>query len=205
MFKPMTTLNKQKQLTIIWNILTTIGLIGCILFFIYGIKSELFYSKEALEDFLGQFGIWAPVLFVALQAVQVIIPILPGGISLLGGVLIFGPVMGIIYNYIGICLGSVAVFLIANKYGDTVIHFLFNPKLRKKYHGWVNHRRFGLFFTFMIFSPVAPDDFLCYLAGTTKMSLRKYTTIILIGKPLPIVLYSFGLEWIFRHVVSIFS
>ncbi|WP_404456587.1 TVP38/TMEM64 family protein [Oceanobacillus kapialis] len=185
--------------------ITAIGLIGCILFLIYGIKSGIFYSKEALEEFLSPFGIWAAVLFVFLQVVQVVIPILPGGISLLGGVLIFGPVMGFIYNYIGICIGSIIVFLIAKRYGNAVIDFLFKPKTREKYHRWVGHRRFDLFFALMIFSPAAPDDFLCYVAGTTKMSLSKFSTIIFIGKVLPIVIYSLGLEWIFRHVISVFA
>ncbi|WP_257391376.1 TVP38/TMEM64 family protein [Cytobacillus gottheilii] len=168
-------------------------------------KSGLFYSQEALENFLKPFGIWAPVMFVVLQFVQVIIPIVPGGISCLGGILVFGPVMGLIYNYIGICLGSIAAFLISKKFGNTVIQYLFKPKLREKYHRWADDRRFGVFFTVMIFFPIAPDDFLCYLAGTTKMSLAKFTTIILIGKPLPIAIYSFGLELIFHYIVTLFN
>ena len=34
-----------------------------------------------------------------------------------------------------------------------------------------------------IFFPVAPDDFLCYLAGLTRMSLKKFSAIIFLGKP----------------------
>ncbi len=196
---------KQRKFKFLWNTVTTISLIGCILFLIYGMKSGLFYSQEALENFLKPFGIWAPVMFVVLQFVQVIIPIVPGGISCLGGILVFGPVMGLIYNYIGICLGSIAAFLISKKFGNTVIQYLFKPKLREKYHRWADDRRFGVFFTVMIFFPIAPDDFLCYLAGTTKMSLAKFTTIILIGKPLPIAIYSFGLELIFHYIVTLFN
>ncbi|GAA5417049.1 hypothetical protein Pryu01_02110 [Paraliobacillus ryukyuensis] len=201
----MTKIEKQRLFKLVWNTLTIVSFIGCMLFFIYGIKSELFYSKEALEKFLSQFGIWAPVFFVGLQFVQVIIPIVPGSISCLGGVLVFGPVMGLLYNYIGICLGSIVAFLIAKKYGATVISYLFKPKLREKYRGLVDHRRFGLIFTLLIFSPIAPDDFLCYLAGTTKMTLSKFNLIILIGKPLPIAIYTFGLELVFRYLVSIFT
>ncbi|SER26245.1 Uncharacterized membrane protein YdjX, TVP38/TMEM64 family, SNARE-associated domain [Gracilibacillus ureilyticus] len=201
----VTKIEKQRLIKVVWNTVTTISIIGCILFFIYGIQSELFYSEAALEAFLNQFGVWAPVFFVLFQIIQVIFPIVPGGIGCLGGILIFGPVMGLIYNYVGICLGSIAAFLIAKKYGDTVLLFLFKPKLRKKYRSWVDDRRFGLFFTLMIFSPIAPDDFLCYLAGTTKMTLTKFTIIILVGKPLPIIIYSFGLELIFRYIVSFFA
>ncbi|MFC4388061.1 TVP38/TMEM64 family protein [Gracilibacillus marinus] len=189
---------------IIWHTVTVLGIVATILFFIYGIQTELFYSEQALEDFLNQFGIWAPLFFVFFQFIQVVFPIVPGGIGCLGGILIFGPVMGLIYNYIGICLGSIVAFLIAKKYGDGVLTLLFKPKLRKRYRRWVGDKRFDMFFTFMIFFPLSPDDFLCYLAGTTKMSLTKFTIIILIGKPLPIAVYSFGLEIIFRYIVSFF-
>lgn len=47
-------------------------------------------------------------------------------------------------------------------------------------------------FALLIFLPVAPDDFLCYLAGISKMTVRKFAIIILLGKPLAILLYSMG-------------
>ena len=50
--------------------------------------------------------------FVALQAIQVVIPILPGSIGCLFGVIFFGPVMGFVYNYVGICGGSIWHFLL---------------------------------------------------------------------------------------------
>lgn len=34
--------------------------------------------------------------------------------------------------------------------------------------------------------------FLCYLAGISKMTVRKFAIIILLGKPLAILLYSMG-------------
>ncbi|WP_443129984.1 TVP38/TMEM64 family protein [Gracilibacillus sp. D59] len=165
----------------------------------------MFYSEKALESFLAPYGIWAPLLFIVFQLVQVVFPIVPGGIGCLGGILIFGPIMGLLYNYIGICLGSIAAFLIAKKYGRSVITLLFKEKLREKYQNWVGHKKFPILFGIAIFMPIAPDDFLCYLAGTTKMSFNKFTAIILIGKPLPIAIYSFGLEFIFRNLVSFFT
>ena len=53
-----------------------------------------------------------------------------------------------------------------------------------------------------IFLPVAPDDFLCYLAGTTDMTWRRYTAIILLGKPFAISLYSLGLTAIWQMITG---
>lgn len=95
------------------KLLTAVGLVLMCGFVVYGIAAGLFTSQQKMEAFLRPAGLWAPLLFTALQAIQVVIPILPGGIGCLGGVLMFGPVMGFLYNYVGICLGSVAAFLLS--------------------------------------------------------------------------------------------
>ncbi|WP_200868441.1 TVP38/TMEM64 family protein [Gracilibacillus boraciitolerans] len=154
-----------------------------------------------METFFEKFGIWAPILFIIFQIIQVILPVVPGAIGCLGGILIFGPIYGLIYNYIGICIGSIATYSIARNYGTSFISFLVSKRVRLKYQEWVNHRRFDFLFTLAIFSPIAPDDYLCFLAGTTKMKYLKFISIILVGKPLPITIYSFGLEWIFRQII----
>ncbi len=66
------------------------------IFIFYGVQNRIFVSRDALELFLHNCGVWAPALFVLIQIVQVVIPILPGAIGCLGGVLIFGCV--------GICI-----------------------------------------------------------------------------------------------------
>lgn len=193
---------KKSTVKIVWQICTVLTLVGSVLFIIYGFKHDLFYSEHALEKFLGQFGIWAPILFITFQFTQVILPIVPGGIGCLAGILIFGPVMGLIYNYVGICLGSIATFALARNYGTSFISFFISKKMRQKYQQWVSNKRFDLFFTLAIFSPIAPDDYLCFLAGTTQMTYKKFSLIILVGKPLPITIFSFGLQWIFQHLFT---
>ena len=58
--------------------------------------------------------------------------------------------------------------------------------------GWIIKTVLKLF-ALAIFLPVAPDDALCLMAGLTNMSVKRYTLIILIAKPLSIFLYSMAL------------
>ncbi|CAM3373496.1 MULTISPECIES: TVP38/TMEM64 family protein [Saccharibacillus] len=185
---------KSFSMRYMMNATTAAGLAACAACIVYGFYAGLFSSQASLEAFLTGFGVWAPLIFVVFQAVQVVIPILPGGIGCVGGILIFGPLAGFLYNYVGICLGSLAAFLLARRYGRPILDSMFSPKLLAKYKHWTEGRRFNNLFAVGIFMPVAPDDFLCYLAGTTKMTLRRFTTIILLGKPLAIAAYSFGLS-----------
>ena len=134
-----------------------------------------------------------------IQFVQVIFPIIPGGISCLAGVLLFGPVKGFILNYVGIVIGSIAAFYLARRYGRPLIETMFSPKIIHKYDSWTEPGKpFAKLLAFAIFFPVAPDDFLCYLAGTTKIKKSTFIWIIILGKPFSIALYSLGLDLIFK-------
>ena len=93
-------------------------------------------------------------------------------------------------------------FAVARTCGKPLLHLLFSEKTIEKYRHWTEERdRFAKLFALAIFFPVAPDDFLCYLAGTTEMSWRKYTAIILLGKPFAIALYSLGLTAVWNLIV----
>nr|WP_263848867.1 hypothetical protein [Lacticaseibacillus thailandensis] len=52
--------------------------------------------------------------------------------------------------------------------------------------------------------PVAPDDFLCMLAGLTKMSLRKFVWIIVLCKPWTILAYSMGMNKLIMLMIQHF-
>jgi uncharacterized membrane protein YdjX (TVP38/TMEM64 family) len=187
---------KKITLKIVFNIASILGLLLIIFLAIYGWNNGFFESLESLRNFVQKAGVWGPVMFVTLQIVQVVIPIIPGGISLLAGVIIFGPVEGFVYNYIGIAVGSVIAFLLARRLGITFLQIVSPKKIYDKFIGWLDKNRFDTYFAIAILLPVAPDDFLCMLAGLTKMKLEKFIAIILLCKPLSIAAYSFGLSWV---------
>lgn len=195
----------KNNLKLFINISTIIGTIFVCIFFYFAIKEDLFSSEENLKNFLNSCGVFAPIFFVFLQIVQVIIPLIPGGISTGVGVIIFGPLWGFVYNYIGIVIGSIIVFFIARKYGMPLIKKMFKKELIDKYIGWLNKgKKFEKLFAAAIFLPVAPDDFLCYLAGVTDISVKKYVAIIILLKPFTISLYSLLLVEISKLISVIF-
>ncbi|MCH0131568.1 TVP38/TMEM64 family protein [Enterococcus faecium] len=176
------------------NFISIIGLGLSIALTIYFINLGVFKDLNALRGLVGDSIILGPIIFVFIQILQVVIPIIPGGISTAAGVLIFGPYAGFIYNYIGISIGSIIIFLLGRRYGKPFILSMISDKTYNKYIGWLdNQNRFEKLFALAIFLPVAPDDALCLMAGLTNMSVKRYTLIILIAKPLSIFLYSMAL------------
>lgn len=158
-----------------------------------GYKMGIFTSVSILQKFLEQYGIWAPLIFMILQIIQIIIPIIPGGITTAFGVIMFGPLWGFVYNYISICLGSIIVFLISRFFGKGVVFAIFGEECFKKYDKWLSHEKYDRFFAWAIFLPVAPDDFLCYFSGLTEMKFLTFLKIIVLCKPPSIFIYSMGL------------
>ena len=179
-----------------------VGLTVCVAVSLWCWRAGILTSEDALRSYIAARGAFGALLFIIFQAVQVVVPVLPGGIGCLAGVLMFGPVNGFIYNYIGICAGSLLVFAIARSYGRPLMHRIFSEKTIARYSEWTSDNdRFARLFALAIFLPVAPDDFLCYLAGTTDMKWRQYVPIILLCKPFAIAVYSLGLTFIWQRVV----
>ncbi len=176
------------------NTISIIGLAVSVVLTIYFINLGVFKDMNALRGLVGDNVILGPVIFILLQILQVVIPIIPGGISSAAGVLIFGPLMGFVYNYAGICIGSIIIFLLGRRYGKPFILSMVSDKTYNRYAGWLeNQNRFDKLFALAIFLPVAPDDALCLMAGLTNISVKKFTAIILLAKPLSIFLYSMAL------------
>ena len=176
------------------KLINFISIIGLGLSIALTINLGVFKDLNALRGLVGDSIILGPVIFIFIQILQVVIPIIPGGISTAAGVLIFGPYAGFIYNYVGICIGSIIIFLLGRRYGKPFILSMISDKTYNKYIGWLdNQNRFEKLFALAIFLPVAPDDALCLMAGLTNISVKRYTLIILIAKPLSIFLYSMAL------------
>lgn len=175
---------------LILNILTIIGIVAVIFFIYFAVKERWFLDNEILLTKIKSFGLLAPLCFILIQIVQVVLPVVPGGASCLVGVMAFGAVGGFIYNYVGLVLGSICSFLLSRKFGMSIINKLFKEKDIKKALDKINNSKYDLIFFLIILLPGLPDDLFCYISGITKMSLKKFTLIILIGKPLTLLVYS---------------
>ena len=175
------------------NAITIAGLSVLIIIAAVAAASGLFSSRDNLEMFLSQAGIAAPIIFLLIQTIQVVIPILPGGVTSLISVVVFGPVWGFIYSYAGMVAGSVISFLLVRKYGKKLILKLISEDHYNKYIGWLERgKRFHLLFAAAIFLPFFLDDVLCMLAGLSDMSLKRFTLIILLCRPVSLIGYSVG-------------
>ena len=146
-----------------------------------------------MELFIRQSSFWGPLLFIVIQIAQVVIAVIPGGLTCLAGVVFFGPWYGFLYSAVGIIIGSCINFYLARRYGEKFIRlFVSDETYEKTKKKFLTGKKFDVVFTAAILLPCAPDDVLCMLAGLTDMSWRKFLTILFLGRPVTIVVYSLG-------------
>ena len=108
------------------------GFLLCVAVALWGWQTGVLTSQERLEALVSSLGIAGALLFTAFQAVQVVVPVLPGGLGCLVGVILFGPVWGFVYNYVGICIGSLMAFAVARNCGKPLLSLLFSEKTIQK-------------------------------------------------------------------------
>jgi len=188
------------------NILNVIGLLAVIYFLYWGYQRDIFTSEVALRSLLNSLGPGAPYGFILIQIVQTIIPIIPGALTIPMGAMIFGGGYGFLLNFIGIMIGSVINFILARKFGRPLVEMLVSEKKMSQYISWLDeNNRFDKIFTFGMFFPVSPADILCYIAGLSNMSFKKYFVILSLGKPFTLFLYSYGTLKLLEFGLQLFT
>ena len=153
-------------------------------------RMGLFRSLDTLQTFVASYEVGAPLVFLLLQVLQILMAFIPGGLLLSGGVVIFGPWLGLLYNCLGTLLGSSLNFWLAKRWGQPLVHHLLEDATREKYLGWLEQgKKFDRLFAVAILLPFFPDDALCLIAGLSPMNWRRFLTILALKIP-SIALYS---------------
>lgn len=186
------------------NVLSVlVFLLGLYIVYI-GFREEIFTSEEALRDFLSYVGPIAPYAFLLIQTIQVIFPFIPSTITIPLGTIIFGVGQGFLLNYIGIVIGAVINFSLTRRYGRSLIELFMSEERLDKYMNWLDKdNRFNKMFTLAMFFPLSPDDMLCYIAGLTPISFKRFFLTMSAGKPLTILVYSYGMATLFNYLFQL--
>ncbi len=181
---------RSRRVQFLLNAGTALFFVLLALLCLRGWQLGLFKSMDTLQAYIEARGVWAPLAFLALQVLQILMAFIPGGMLLTGGVLIFGPWEGLLYNFIGTILGSALNFQIARRWGRRVAAHFMSQATMDKYLGWLDQgKKFDRLFALAILLPFFPDDALCLIAGLSRMTRKRFLTLLLLKLP-SIAVYS---------------
>ncbi|TSA12333.1 MAG: TVP38/TMEM64 family protein [Deltaproteobacteria bacterium] len=159
-------------LVLLHNSLSTIG---------YDKFSALLSDREKIRNFVASFGPLAPLAFIGLQIMQVVISPIPGEATGFIGGYLFGAVKGFIYSTVGLTLGSWLAFSISRLFTPYVTRRLGKTKIYDKFNFIVEHQGVIIAFIFFLL-PGFPKDYLCYLLGLSLMPTSVFLVIAAVGR-----------------------
>ncbi len=147
---------------------------------------NIFSDQQKIISWVGGFGYFGPLVFIILQAAQVIITPLPGAILSFASGYLFGFLWGVIYSLGGIVLGSTAIFYLTRRLGRGFVENHLDKKLLDRFD-YISKKAGPLVFFILFLLPFPPDDLVCFLAGLTSIPIPFLILIVILGR-LPLVI-----------------
>jgi uncharacterized membrane protein YdjX (TVP38/TMEM64 family) len=127
-------------------------------------------QAAALEQEMGRFGRWAPILFVLLYALATVL-FVPGSVLTVAGGALFGPLWGTLWNLSGATLGATLAFIAARYIGSDWVEKRTGEQLARVIRGVEEGWRLVAFVRLV---PLFPFNLVNYAFGLTRLGFVEY-------------------------------
>ena len=136
-----------------------------------------------MQNFIGQFGDYAPIIFLLLASILPIFLFPPGIFSVIGG-LLFGFTKGAILTIIAAIIYTNIMFLLSRYFARNKIENFLEKRLTLKQFNRIFGLKDNKLATFLIICrliPILPNSIVSYSYGLTRISFKHYFIANLIG------------------------
>lgn len=140
------------------------------------------HSVEAFKSYINGFGQKAYVIFFMLQFLGTILAPIPNNVTAAAGAAVLGGWQAFFISTFATLLGSAAAFILAKKLGRPIVDKFVCNKISDKYERLISKKGTTLLIL-MFLIPFFPDDALCFLAGMSKISFRRFFIITVLTRP----------------------
>lgn len=146
-------------------------------------------EPERFQAWVDAQGVRAPLLFVGMVVLQIVVAIIPGEPLEIAAGYAFGALEGTLLCLIGALVGRVAVFLLVRRFGVRAVEVFFPLEKVQSLRFLQNEKKLTFWVFFLFFLPGTPKDVLSYIVGLTKLPLRNWIIISTIA-PIPSIITS---------------
>ena len=157
--------------------------------------TTILQSPELYHDFLLKTGAYMPYIYIALQVVQVLFLPLPGVLSILVGIQLFGAFFAALYSFIGSVGGSLVAFWVGRKWGYKAVEWIVGKDVLEQWQERIKGKD-NLLLTAMFFLPFFPDDILCFVAGVSTMTTRYFCVMIVLSRAVAVFSTAYSVAFI---------
>ncbi len=142
---------------------------------------DLFTDREQIKAFVTSFGSGAPVVFIIIQILQVLLAPFPGEATGFIGGYLFGATKGFLFSSIGLTAGSLINFTIGRFLGKRFVRKLIPTAQLERMDNVVKREGVIVLFVLFIF-PGFPKDYLCLFLGLSAIPLKIFIILTAIGR-----------------------
>lgn len=138
---------------------------------------------ENMQNFIEQFGDYAPIIFLLLASILPIFLFPPGIFSVIGG-LLFGFTKGATLTIIAAIIYTNIMFLISRYFARNKIENFLEKRLTLKQFNRIfslNDNKLATFLIICRLIPILPNSIVSYSYGLTRISFKHYFIANLIG------------------------
>ena len=129
-------------------------------------------EPERFQQWVDSQGLLAPVLFMGMVILQVVVAVIPGEPLEIAAGYAFGALEGTVLCVLGTLIGGVLVFLLVRRFGAQAVEVFFDLEKFRSLRFFQDRRRLTFWVFLVFFLPGTPKDVLCYFVGLTDMRLR---------------------------------
>jgi uncharacterized membrane protein YdjX (TVP38/TMEM64 family) len=140
----------------------------------------LLKDRDALNSLVQGLGLWGPLALGLTIALQVTFAVLPGHVLMLAGGYLYGFVPGVLITWVSTVAASQVNFLLARRFGWPLVYRMAPRELVDRWAGTVRDKGF-IFYLLTLVLPIFPSDLMCYLAGFSRLSPRRYAVVNMLG------------------------
>lgn len=144
--------------------------------------TQLFSRPEQTRQYLLSYGLAAPLVYILIHAIQVILAFIPGEVIQLAGGYVFGTVLGSLYSVVGVALGTLVTFLIVKAVGFSLVKALVPGKSLDRFEFLINKPQSEVMVFILFLIPGIPKDILTYVAGLTPIKTMKFLLISMLAR-----------------------
>ena len=146
-------------------------------------------EPERFRAWVDEQGFTAPIAFVGMLILQIVVAVIPGEPLEIAAGYAFGAVEGTLLCLAGAFIGRAAVFLLVRRFGTRAVEVFFPLDKLQELSFLQNEKKLTWWVFFLFFLPGTPKDLLCYIVGLTNLPLRSWLVISAIA-PLPSIITS---------------
>ncbi len=143
---------------------------------------KVFASVGNLRAWIAAWGAWAPVVFIIVQAVQVIVFAIPGEVAQIAGGYLFGAWQGTLLSIAGIFIGSTVAFFLARILGKPFVLAVVKQEQMQRVEKLLQSQGSKVVFFLLFLIPGIPKDILCYVAGISPLAFPFFPGASMLGR-----------------------